>query len=373
VTGTMSSFSLRRTDFQHLPGWEDDDPSGLAAGMRSCLDHVRGVKPYKTGALGLSSYDILPIYEAAAGAAFTGAAAARQFFETHFQPFEICRENGDAGFVTGFYEPEIAVSSAPSAAFSHPFYRRPSDLVELQDANRPSSLDASYAFGLFRDGVTDQYPDRREIDCGYLEGRGLEIAWARSRVDVFFAHIQGAARLRFPNGALKRITYAAKSGHPFSAIGKLLIERGAIDPATVSMQSIRTWLAQNPAKVDEVLWHNRSYIFFREAEVEDAELGPVAAAKVPLLPGRSLAVDKLVHTFGFPFFVHAPTLTHLDDGKPFARTLLALDTGSAIIGAARGDIFTGSGDAAGEQAGIIRHEADFYILVPKSVAGRFGR
>ena len=369
----MSSFFLRRTDFQHLPGWKEDDPTGLFVGMRACLDHVQSVKPYRTGALGLSSDDILPIYQKAAGEVFSAAADARSFFETHFQPFLICRHDGEAGFVTGFYEPEIAVASAPSPSFSHPFYRRPADLVELQDENRPSGFDSSYAFARFRDGVTDEYPDRKLIDCGYLAGRGLEIAWAESKIDVFFAHIQGAARLRFPDGTLKRITYAAKSGHPFSAIGKLLIERGHIDPATVSMQSIRTWLRENPAKVDEVLWHNRSYIFFREAEVEDVELGPIAAAKVPLLPGRSLSVDRLVHTFGFPFFIHAPRLTHLDDGRPFARTLLALDTGSAIVGAARGDIFTGSGEAAGEQAGTIRHHADFHVLIPRSVAGRFER
>ncbi|HEV7436019.1 MAG TPA: MltA domain-containing protein, partial [Pseudorhizobium sp.] len=234
-------------------------------------------------------------------------------------------------------------------------------------------VDPSCMFGRLRNGDIGPYPDRKEIDRGYLRGRGLEIAWACSKVDVFFAHVQGAARLRYPDGSLKRITYAAKAGHPFSAIGKLLVSRGEIDPAAVSMQSIRTWLAENPAKVDEVLWHNRSYIFFREAEVADPKLGPIAAAKVPLLPGRSLAVDRLIHTFGFPFFVHAPTLTHLDGGRPFCRTLLALDTGSAIVGPARGDIFTGSGAGAGDLAGTIRHEADFYILIPRTVSERFGR
>lgn len=371
MIGSMSGFTLRQTQFQDLPGWEEDDPGSIAAGMQSCLNHILSVKPYKAGSLGLRSEDIVPVYEAAARLTFSDGAAVRTFFESQFRPFLICPDGGNAGFVTGFYEPEIDVAAAPSADFAYPFYRRPHDLVDLDDTTRPSSMDPSYMFARFRNGEIDPYPDREQIDLGYLAGHGLEIAWARSKVDVFFAHVQGAARLRFPDGSVKRITYAAKAGHPFSAIGKLLIERGELDPATVSMQSIRAWLGENPAKVDEVLWHNRSYIFFREAEVEDPALGPVAAAKVPLLPGRSLAVDRLIHTFGFPFFVHVPTLTHLDDGRPFARTLLSLDTGSAIVGPARGDIFTGSGDIAGEQAGTVRHQADFYLLVPRTAAGRF--
>ncbi len=184
-------------------------------------------------------------------------------------------------------------------------------------------------------------------------------------------HVQGAARLRYPDGTVRRITYAAKAGHPFSAVGRLLIDRGAIDAKTVSMQSIRDWLYAHPDQVDEVLWHNRSYIFFREAEVDDPEAGPIAAAKVPLVAGRSLAVDRLIHTFGFPFFIRSESLTHLDHGKPFQRLMLALDTGTAIVGPARGDIFTGSGYEAGEQAGTVRNDADFFILVPKAAAARF--
>jgi membrane-bound lytic murein transglycosylase A len=120
-----------------------------------------------------------------------------------------------------------------------------------------------------------------------------------------------------------------------------------------------------------VLWHNRSYIFFRDAPVADPKAGPIAAAKVPLLAGRALAVDRMIHTFGFPFFIRAESLTHLDQGRPFHRLMLALDTGSAIIGPARGEIFTGSGDMAGESAGTVRNEADFTILIPNAAAGRF--
>jgi membrane-bound lytic murein transglycosylase A len=263
------------------------------------------------------------------------------------------------------------VSDRPDAVYCHPFYRRPDDLVDIDDSTRPGDLDPSYMFALRSADGLRAYPDRRAIDEGWLEGKGLEIAWARSKVDVFFAHVQGAARLRYPDGVLQRITYAAKAGHPFSAIGRLLIDIGEIPEPLISMQSIRAWLAAHPGRVDEILWHNRSYIFFREAEVDDLSRGPIAAAKVPLIAGRSLAVDRQIHTFGFPFFIHAKDLTQLDEGRHFARTMLALDTGSAIVGPARGDIFTGSGNEAGELAGAVRNQADFYILVPKQAAERF--
>ncbi|CAD7049269.1 transglycosylase [Pseudorhizobium endolithicum] len=372
MTSILPEFFLTPVAYGDLPGWEKDDPGALLVGMRRCLDHVTSVKAYRNGSLGLTTEDILPAYQAASREHGSGSAAARGFFERNFRPFLIRRSDGKRGFVTAFYEPEIEVSPFPTDVWAYPFYRRPHDLVDLDDKSRPADLDPSYMFGRLQDGEIAAYPDRRAIDGGYLEGRGLEIAWARSKVDVFFAHVQGAARLRFPDGSLRRITYAAKAGHPFSAIGKLLIDRGEIGRETVSMQTIRAWLERNPASADEVLWHNRSYIFFREAEVEDPALGPVAAAKVPLLPGRSLAVDRLIHTFGFPFFIHSPTLTHLDGGRPFARALLALDTGSAIVGPDRGDIFTGSGDAAGELAGTVRDDADFYILIPHAAAARFG-
>lgn len=372
MSAAASPFSLQPAAYGELPGWSEDDPTPLMNALRACRGHVTGVKPYKSGSLGLTSEDLLPLLDAAETMNPDDAAQARTFFETHCTPFRIVRDGGQRGFVTAFYEPEIEVSATPQGEWRFPFYRRPDDLIDLNDENRPDFLDASYAFARIRDGRIDAYPDRGEIDRGYLDGRGLEIAWAKSKVDVFFVHVQGAARLRYPDGGLKRITFAAKAGHPFSPIGKLLIDRGEIDPARISMQSICGWLADHPEQVDAVLWHNRSYIFFKEAKVEDEALGPIAAAKVPLVPGRSLAVDRFIHTFGFPFYISAPEITHLDHGKPFNRLMLAMETGTAIIGPARGDIFTGSGYEAGEQAGTVRHAADFYILIPNAAAARFG-
>lgn len=195
------------------------------------------------------------------------------------------------------------------------------------------------------------------------------MAWLSSKVDAFFIHVQGAARLRMTDGSIRRITYAAKTGHPFTAIGKELVDLGEIPLAQVTMQSIRAWLAASPDRVDDILFRNRSYIFFREAPVDGTILGPIAAAKVPLTPGRSIAVDRLLHTFGTPFYIHAPSLTAFGD-RPFRRLLIAQDTGSAIVGPARGDLFAGSGDAAGEIAGVVRAPATFYALLPNSLLER---
>ena len=357
--------------FSALPGWDEDDPSPLMAAMRRCRHHIRTVKPYRTGSLGITAGELLVLLDAADSERPEGAAAVRAFFEAHCVPFLIEKADGSDGFVTAFYEPEVAVRAELDAEYRYPFYRRPDDLVDVDDTNRPEGYPRDYAFGLLKDGRVVEHPDRAEIERGCLAGHGLEIAYARSRVDVFFAHVQGAARLVYPDGSVKRVTYAAKTGHPFSAIGKLLIERGEIDAATVSMASIRDWLAQHEDQVDGVLWHNHSFIFFKEAAVDDGALGPIAAAKVPLVAGRSLAVDRAIHTFGLPFFISSETLTHMDGGKPFRRLMLALDTGTAIVGPARGDIFTGSGDAAGALAGHVRNAATFHVLIPRAAAERY--
>lgn len=363
---------LRPSRYDALPGWAKDDPRAVVSAMARCAEQAIRVKPYRTGSLGLSVEDLLPAFRDSLTARPADAAQARAFFEARFRPFRISAEAEGRGFVTGYYEPEIAVSATRTQRFRYPIHRRPEDLVEVDETTRPPFMDPYFAFARRTPEGLSEYPDRRAIDRGFLEGRGLEIAYAESKVDLFFVHIQGAARLVYPDGTIRRITYAAKTGHRFTAIGKVLIERGEIDRQAVTMGAIRAWLAGHPEETDALLWENRSYIFFREAEVDDPGLGPIAAAKVPLTPGRSLAVDRLIHTFGIPFFVSAPDLVHLDGGASFARLMLAQDTGSAIVGPARGDIFTGSGFAAGDLAGSIRHAADFHVLVPLAAAERFG-
>ncbi len=353
--------------FDDLPGWREDDPAGAFAAFRLSAFHAL-TKPYKTGSLGVDASAFADACAAARSTESLSGAQARDFFEHHFVPALVTPDGSSAGFVTGYYEPEVAASPVRTGRFTVPLLARPADLVDVDDANRPAGMDPYFAFARQTpDGLVEYY-DRPAISAGALDGQGLEIAWLESRVDAFFIHVQGAARLQMTDGSLKRVTYAAKTGHRFTGIGRELANLGEIPLAEVTMQSIRAWLAAHPGRVDEILWRNRSYIFFRVADVEHPALGPIAAAKVPLTTGRSIAVDRLLHTFGTPFFIDAPTLTAFDD-KPFRRLMIAQDTGSAIVGPARGDLFAGSGDAAGEIAGVVRNAADFYALLPKPLLG----
>ena len=359
----MLSPLFSEAQFDDLPGWIEDDHAAAFVAFRRSAERVLA-KPYRSGSLGISFESLKPAFEAARSAGDLAGREAAAFFETWFRPFRI----GTQGFVTGFYEPEIKASAARDARFKVPFLRRPDDLVEIDDSNRPAEMPASYAFGRATSEGLTEYFDRGSIMDGALNGRGLEIAYVEDPVDAFFAHVQGAARLMMTDGNMRRITYAAKSGHPFTGIGRVLIEAGEIPEERMSMRAIRNWFACHPDRVDRVLRKNRSYIFFRDAPVDDPGLGPIAAAKVPLTPGRSMAVDRLLHTFGTPFFIHAPTLTAFDR-RPFRRLMIAQDTGSAIVGPARADLFAGSGATAGDIAGSIRHEADFHVLVPVSAGG----
>ncbi|WP_127520652.1 murein transglycosylase A [Mesorhizobium sp. Z1-4] len=354
--------------FDILPGWAADDHVAAFAAFRRCA-HRELEKPYRSGTLGVPADAFSEAFAGARNAGDLDAETARTFFEHHFRPF-LVKPEGGTGFVTGFYEPEARASRVRSEQYRFPVYCRPDDLIELDDTARPASFDPSYRFAR-RDGdLVREYFDRAAIERGALAGRGLEIAWLADRIDLFFIHIQGAARLRMVGGGTLRITYAAKSGHPFTGIGRVLADMGEIPLAQVTMQSIRAWLTANPERHDEILWQNRSFIFFREAAVDDETAGPVAAAKVPLTAGRSIAVDRILHTFATPFYVVSPTLNAFG-GEGFRRLMIAQDTGSAIIGPARGDLFAGSGKAAGEIAGVIRNAADFHMLVPKTCAERF--
>lgn len=361
------SDDFRPVAFTGLPGWREDRHLPAFEAFRRSAFRVLE-KPYRDGALGISCVSLAPAFDEARSAAIEDDEAAREFFERHFVPCIHSDASGRDGFVTGFYEPEVEARAARGDGFQVPLLAVPDDLVAVDGTNRPPGMDPSLAFAR-RDGDgLVPCPDRRAIESGALGDRARPIAWLRDKVDAFFIHVQGAARLAMPDGRVRRITYAAKSGHPFTGVGKVLADLGEIPPAEVTMQSIRAWLAAHPDRVDEILWRNRSYIFFREAEVDDPALGPVAAAKVPLTAGRSIAVDRLLHTFGTPIHVDAPHLARFD-GAPFRRLMIAQDTGSAIVGPRRGDLFCGSGAAAGEIAGAIRHGASFFFLVPRPLAG----
>jgi membrane-bound lytic murein transglycosylase A len=354
VATTGGVAGLQPLSFADLAGWADDDQAAALAAFRrgAAVLHEHGVKERPLGgdpallAAALMAADALP--------RTLGSDAARAFFASRFRPYQI-----DApGFFTGFYEPEVAGSLTATPPFTVPLYRRPDDLVEIEPGVH-AGIPESFRFARRTARGVEEHPDRAAIAAGALAGRGLELVYLADPVDAFFAQVQGAARVRLGDGGLMRITYDGKSGHPYTAIGRVLVERGAMALAEVTMQSIRAWLAAHGDEAGAVMAANRSYVFFREAPVVEADLGPVAAAKVALTAGRSLAVDRTLHPFHTPVWVE----TTLPGGARFRRLTIAQDTGSAIVGPARGDIFFGSGDAAGEIAGRMRAAGRFVVLI----------
>lgn len=357
--------TFERLGYDEIAGWEaDDHAKALAVFRRQCLGSSSGSEKQR-GRFGVNPQRLLELCREAAAVPVDDRSAARRFFEASFVPLRIA----SPGFVTGYFEPEFEGALKRSAHFDVPLYRRPPDLLPLTPENRPQSMDKSLAFARrLPDGTLVEYPDRGAIMDGALDGRGLELIWLADPVDAFYVHVQGSARIRLRDGGVMRVGYAGKTGHPYFPIGRVMIERGLAAPGTVTMDVLRRWLAENPHEVDSVLRRNRSFIFFREIDA-DPDRGPVGAAGLPLVSGRSLAVDRTLHTFGTPVFVSADLpIDQSGEPKPFNRLMIADDSGSAIIGPARGDIFVGSGVEAGQIAGAMQHAATFILLVPKGEA-----
>jgi membrane-bound lytic murein transglycosylase A len=296
------------------------------------------------------------------------AAKARAFFEQNFLPLRISRLGEGDGFVTGYYEPVIDGSRTQTDVYTVPVYRRPSNLFVRgfrQDA--PSLPNKGQVFRKIGRRKLVPYYDRAEIEDGAIAGRGLEICWLKSQTDLLFTQIQGSARVRLEDGSVLRINYDAHNGFPYTAVGRILIERNIIPRDQMSMQRIRQWLEENPDGAKELRRQNRSYVFFHEVQLSDKDEA-VGAQGVPLTPGRSIAVDKSLHVYGTPFFIEGELPIDSEQSKtPFRHLMVAQDTGSAIVGPARADIYFGAGADAGRVSGRLRHNMRFVILVPKSL------
>ncbi len=361
-TPTMVKTMLEPVRFEDLPGWpQDSHAQALKAFTRHCAANA---SPPRTGELGVdgAALRVLCVQARDSGASRSDDEA-RRFFETYFEPMRIKAR----GFLTGYFEPELRASRIRTKEFTTPLLRPPAAMIRVTEENRPKDWDPAFSYGLLRaDGGLARLPNRGQIMDGALSGQGLELAWLADPVDAFYIHVQGSARLSLPDGDSMRVGFAGKSGHPYFPIGRVMIERNLAAPGTVTMDVLRDWLARNPEEVSDVLRRNPSYIFFQEIIGENPDSGPIGAAGLPLIDGRSLAVDAGLHTFGAPIFVsaHLPMASNAAQ-KTFQRLMIAEDTGSAIKGPARGDLFIGSGAAAGVVAGRIQHKADLTILVPR--------
>lgn len=302
--------------FDQLDGWEQDNhAAALEVFLNTCGD--------------MKDAD----WRAVCGLAQTGPEA-RQFFELFFRPVLI--EDGQKPLFTGYFEPELDGDRYPSARFKYPVYQMP------PEARR-----------------TNRWLSRREIlESGVMNGRGLAIAWVDDPVELFFLQIQGSGRIRLPDGSFIRVGYRGANGHPYRSIGVELVRRGVYQPHQVSAEVIKNWVRRNPIDGKELLYHNPSYVFFRKVNQVPADKGPLGAMNRSVTMMRSVAVDPAFVKLGAPVWVEK------DGVDPLRRLMIAQDTGSAIKGAQRADIFFGTGDAAGRAAGKLSDPGRMIVLMP---------
>lgn len=357
--------ALTPAAFGDLAGWgEDDFAPALAAFARSCakLDAQAPERPLVAGdqRFGTTGQwrDIC-----AALPAKPDKAAARGFVERWFRPFRAANNDTPQGLFTGYYEAELKGARQPGGRYTVPLYKTPADLVQVDLGQFADEMRGRSIAGRLDSGKLKPYPDRAAIESGLLKDKGLELLWVDDPVDAFFLQVQGAGRVVLPDGAAVRVGYAAHNGHGFVAIGKLLVDSGKIGRDRVSMQAVRDWLRANPDEARALMAKNPRFIFFREVTGEAAD-GPLGAQGVPLTAGRSLAVDRRYVPLGVPLWLDTTMPGGTD--KKLRRLMVAQDTGGAITGPVRGDFYWGTGEAALAEAGKMRSQGGYFLLLPKS-------
>jgi membrane-bound lytic murein transglycosylase A len=348
---------LSRTAFDQLPGWPDGGArTALAAFQRGCA--VLMQKPDGTPMGGAGYAGTVGDWR---GACANADGDARSFFTQNFTPYAV---SGDALF-TGYYEPQIRGSHVPGGAFQTPVYGLPSDLVRADLSLFDPKLKGEHISGRVLGHALLPYPDRQEIETAGVKTAPV-LFYTDDPIAFFFLQIQGSGRVVFDDGASERIAYAGENGRPYTAIGRTLIADGSLAREEVSLQTIRAWLLAHPDRARAVMQTDRSYIFFQEKPLGDVALGATGSLGANLTPLASLAVDPRLHALGAPVFVAA------DGPDPVHALMVAQDTGGAIRGAARGDIFFGFGPQAEARAGAMKAPGHLYVLLPNGLAAKLG-
>ena len=359
--------ALRPAGYGDLPGWTADEANrSVTALTRSCEALARLGDDTVMGPRALAGRvrDWRPVCAELANnpRLAVDSALARDFFERRFHPFAVVGADGNEGLFTGYFEFTLKGARRRSARFATPLYSRPPDLVTADLGVFSQDWRGRTIAGRVRAGRFIPYDDRTSIAQGALAGQGLELAWAEDPVDAFFLQIQGSGRLVLPDGSILRLGYAGKNGHAYTSIGKVLVETGGLELKDVTMQSIRAWLKANPEKTKSVLAKNRSFVFFREITGP----GPIGTQGVALTAGRSLAIDRKFLPLGVPMFLAVEDPA--GKLKPIRRLMVSQDTGGAIRGPLRGDIFFGHGAEAARLAGQAKLRGRTWILLPKNLA-----
>jgi membrane-bound lytic murein transglycosylase A len=364
VAPSKEKLVLSRVGFDDLPGWKADPVAeALPALQKSCTRVAKKPKSSSLG-LGVRAEDLQPICAALASAppANSPGFNAHAFFEQWFTPWAMTgSDSGPDGLFTGYYEASLRGDTTRHGPYTTPIYSRPDDLVTVDLGAFRETLKGQRIAGRVEKGVLKPYPDRAAITTKTSKSFTAEpLAWVDSPIDAFFLEIQGSGRIVRPDGSVLHVGYAAQNGHPYYAIGKAVAEKAGIPAKEVSMQTIRAWLAAHPDEAAAMMNRNPSYVFFRSLDGS----GPVGSDGTTLTPRRSLAIDPRYVPYGSPIWL-ATTPTALD--RPLQRLMIAQDTGGAIIGPVRGDMFWGAGDDAENLAGLMKEKGRAFILLPKSV------
>lgn len=358
--------ALEPTSWSELAGWtEDDHAAAFGTLVKSCRAVVNRRSAPGNAQSMLEA--LKHVCRRALAERNVKGEQARAFFERNFRPVRIARLGETTGLLTGYYEPVVEGSRRRTAEFTVPMYRRPTDLVAVGRRRGEAFPNKGPVVRQFGRRRAVPYYDRAQIENGALAGRFLEICWLKDPIEAYAIHIQGSARVRLVEGGVLRLNYDAHNGHPYTAIGRILIERNIIPREQMSFERIRQWMEANPEEAVQVRRANKAFVFFRVAALADDEEA-VGAQGVPLTAGRSIAVDTPLHVLGTPFWIEADLpLNAARETSPFRRLMVAQDTGSAIVGPARADLYFGAGDEAGRIAGRIRHPGRFVMLVPSAL------
>lgn len=349
--------TLKAAKFSDLPGWGSDDLTRfIPAFQKTCDRLVKGNPDKQFGALKEAGTYLKwqGICIDMRALMINDNAAIKAFIERHFAPYQVAAGNDPVGLFTGYYEASLRGSKTPSAQYNIPLYTRPDDLVMVDLGEFRDELKGQRIAGRVRDGNLKPYETRAQIVAGKWPHNDKVLVWVDDAVDAFFVQIQGSGVVQLAEGGAMRIGYAGQNGHIYTAIGRELIARGELTKENVSMQSIRDWLAAHPAEADEIMNTNESYVFFKELEGE----GPLGGENVALTPQRSLAIDRSLLAYGLPLWVDIQQ-PHLQ------RLMVAQDTGGAIRGSVRGDVFWGYGPNAEAMAGPMKSKGRYWALLPR--------
>ncbi len=341
------NIKLTEVDFSEIEGWQtDSSKAALQAFLHSCGKFSKMPQNRLIGGQigNIIVADFRDTCDLAQVVKTMDEHQTKNFFENWFRPFSVSTRSGnDTGTFTGYYEPTLRGSKIKTEQFKYPVYAKPKDLT------------------------SEPYLSRAEIESGALENKDLELIYVDDKVDLFFMHIQGSGRVKLPNGSMLRLSYAGRNNQPFTAVSNHMVDLGYIDRSNMASIKIREWLKNNPEKADEIMNINAAYTFFK---ISDGEY-VVGSQGAPLTAERSLAVDPDIIPYGFPLFVATEIRNSSGSKDPYQHLLIAQDSGSAIKGTVRGDIFFGNGKEAEEKAFSMASQGKYYILLPINVADKF--